>query len=294
MINHLKHMAIFASVVDEGSFRGAARLYAVAPSRISQTVSDLEEFLGTTLLHRTTRKISLTSEGKVFFECVKDMLRGVEEGMNSLNAVIAKPIGDLNISMPSFMATSELAILFAEFIKQYPQVSINIVYTDRSMDMIDHGFDLSIRAGWLSDSSMMSRKLGESKRVLVASAKYANSHPRPVHPKDLEAWDWIHYAQRSDVAELTSPDGELVKVTGHSRLKVDSIDALLHFVRQDLGVTIAPRYIVEGALTSGEFVELLPEWSMLSLGYYAVWPDTSRRENLTLFLVRFLADRLPK
>ncbi len=289
MINHLKHMAIFASVVDEGSFRGAAKRFAVAPSRISQTVSDLEEFLGTTLLHRTTRKISLTSEGRVFFESVKDMLRSVEAGMNSLNAVIAKPIGDLKISMPSFMANSELAVLLADFIRQYPQVSINIVYTDRPMDLIENGFDLSIRVGWLSDSSMMSRKLGESDRVLVASTNYAKTRPQPQYPQDLETWDWVHFAQRSEVVELTSHTGEQIKLAGRSRLKVDSIDALLHFVRQDLGVTIVPRYLVEGLLKSGEFVELLPEWHMPSLGYYAVWPDTSRRENLTQFMVRFLA-----
>jgi DNA-binding transcriptional LysR family regulator len=104
MIEHLRHMAIFACVVDEGSFRGAAKTVGLAPSRISQTVSDLEEFLGVTLLYRTTRKIALTNEGRMFYARVTEMMQSAEAGLNELNALSLEPVGALRISLPAFMS----------------------------------------------------------------------------------------------------------------------------------------------------------------------------------------------
>ena len=289
MISHLRHMAIFASVVDEGSFRGAAKSFGIAPSRISQTVSDLEDFLGTTLLHRTTRKISLTNEGSLFYASARDMLRGAEEGMNKLNAMIAQPIGRLKVALPAFLATSSLSSGIAEFIKTHTQVSVSVFCSDKPVDLIESGFDLSVRAGWLDDSSMISKKLGESPRALVASVDYVKGRGMPKHASELADWDWVHYAQRSEIAEIFSPQGDLVKVTGKSQIKVDNVDAVAHFVRQNLGVTILPWHLAEAGIQSGEFVQILPEWTLRPLGYFAVWPDTSRCENLTLLFVRFLA-----
>ena len=104
MIDHLKHMAIFARVVDEGSFRAAAKALGVAPSRVSETVSELEDFLGVTLLYRTTRKIALSNEGRMFYARVTDMLRSAESGLNDLNALSLEPVGALRVSIPAFMS----------------------------------------------------------------------------------------------------------------------------------------------------------------------------------------------
>jgi DNA-binding transcriptional LysR family regulator len=173
----------------------------------------------------------------------------------------------------------------------HPLVALSVVYTDHRMELLEDGFDLNIRVGWLDNSSMMSRKLGESERALVAGAQYAASRPPPQHPSDLEDWDWIRYQQRSDVTEFNSINGETVKVTGNARLEVDSIDALYHFACQNIGVTVLPAHLVDRGVTSGALVRLLPQWRLRPLGYYAVWPDKSRRENLTVLFVRFLAAR---
>lgn len=291
MIDYLRHMAVFARVVDEGSFRAASKALGLAPSRTSQIVSDLEARIGVTLFYRTTRKITLTHEGRIFYDRVADMLRSAETGLNELNALALEPVGNLRVSLPAFMASFSISSAIAEFVRQYPQVTISISYTDHPVRLLEDGFDLNIRIGWLDDSSMMSRKLGEYKRILVAGTEYAASRPSPVHPTDLKAWDWIKYTQRGDSIEFIPGTGEPVKVSGNFQIEVDSVDALFHLTCQNLGVTVLPWHLAERGLQSGELVQLLPGWALRPLGCFAVWPDKSRRENLTLLLVRFLAGR---
>jgi DNA-binding transcriptional LysR family regulator len=290
MIEHLRHMAIFARVVDEGSFRATAKALGLAPSRISETVSELETFLGVTLLYRTTRKIALTNEGRMFYARAAEMLRSAEIGLNELNALSLEPVGALRVSMPAFMSSSSLATAIAEFARRHTQVALSLAFTDARMDLMNDGFDVTIRAGWLDDSSMMSRKLGESARALVAGARYADSRPRPMHPSELEDWDWLRYKHRSDYTTLHGPEGETVKVLGQARLEADSIEALYHFTCQNLGATVLPEHLAARGEASGALVRLLPDWQLVPLGFFAVWPDTSRRETLTLLFVRFLAE----
>lgn len=291
MIDHLRHMAIFARVIDEGSFRAAAKAIGLAPSRVSETVTELENYLGVTLLYRTTRKIALTNEGRVFYGRVVDMIRSAETGVNELNALSIEPLGALRVSVPAFMSSSRLSTAIGEFVLRYPHVAVSISFTDRPVRLIEDGFDMNIRVGWLQDSSMMSRKLGEIDRALVAGVRYAASRPAPNHPSDLEEWDWIRYAQRSDTMEFLSKRKKPVKVTGNSRLQVDDIGALFHYTQQNLGITVLPRHLADRGLSTGTLVELLPHWDLRPLGVYAVWPDQSRRENLTVQFVRFLSEQ---
>ena len=290
MIDHLKHMAVFARVADEGSFRAAARGIGVSPSRVSQMVSDLEDHLGVTLLYRTTRKIALTNEGRILYGRVSEMLRSAETGLNELNALSLDPAGALRISVPAFLLSSGLSNAIGEFVRMHPHVAVSISYTDHPVDLMQDGYDVIIRAGWPEDSSMMSRKLGTIKRVLTAGRHYAASRPRPEHPNDLEDWDWVGYTHRSDTVEFTSPAGEAIEVVGRSRLEVDSATALDHFVRQNIGVSVLPAYLAERGISDGAFVSLLADWSLLPLGVHAMWSDKSRRENLTVLFIRFLAD----
>lgn len=290
MIDHLRHMAIFARVVDEGSFRAAARDIGISPSRVSETVSDLEDYLGITLLHRTTRKIALTSEGRMLYPRVADMVRSAEAGLDELNALSLEPAGALRISVPAFMSSSGISTAIAEFIRLHPHVALSVSYTDYPVGLLEDGYDVNIRAGWPEDSSMMSRKLGNMERVLVAGTDYAASRPVPGTPADLEDWDWIGFQHRPDTMEFTSPTGETAKVAGRSQIEVDSADALYHLTRQNIGVTVLPSYLAERGVASDELVRLLPDWGLLPLGIHALWPDKSRRENLTLLFVRFLAD----
>ncbi|MGH1484665.1 MAG: LysR family transcriptional regulator [Cellvibrionaceae bacterium] len=286
-------MAVFARVVDKGAFRAAAKELGLAPSRVSQTVSDLEQYLGVTLFYRSTRKLALTSEGHQFYTHVVDMIRSAETGLNTLNALSQNPIGTLKITLPAFLESSPLSSALADFAKQHSEVSLSLRYTDHIVDMLSEGLDLRIRAGvsGIDDSSMMSRKLGEIKRLLVASKVYVDTHPTPQHPSELKNWDWIRFQMRSNVIEFISPSNEVVNISESARISVNSANALRHFVNQNAGVTILPENLAEDGLQSGELVHLLPEWGVKPLECYAVWPDKSRRENLTMLLVRHLVEK---
>jgi len=288
MIDHLKQMAIFARVVDEGSFRAAAADLNLSPSRVSETVSDLEAYLGTTLLNRTTRKIALTNEGRMFYGRVVEMLRSAETGLNELNALSDELVGALRISLPAFLAGGPLTTAVASFTKLHPNVAVSVVYSDNQFGLLEDGFDMNVRVGWLNDSSMMSRKLGNGERALVAGKRYAAERPAPKRPKDMEDWNWVRYKNRPDTTTFTGPNGREESVTGHAQIEVDSIDALYHLATQDTGATVLPSFLAQRGEAEGTLVRLLPDWSLRPLGIYAVWPDKSRRESLTLSFVRYL------
>lgn len=288
MIDHLRQMAIFARVVDEGSFRGAAKGVGLAPSRISQAVSDLENYLGVTLLARSTRRLSLTNEGRMFYQRVSEMLTSAEQGLNELNAISLEPVGALRVSLPAFMSSSAISTRIADFARHYPNVAVSIVFTDSRMRLIEDGFDVNIRAGWLDDSSLMSKKLGESSRALVAGVDYARARAVPKRPSDMEDWDWIRYKHRSDTAEFTSASGKTKLVTGNSQLEVDSVEALYHFAICNVGATVLPEHLAQRGEAESKLIRLLPEWNLRPLGFYAVWSGNSRRESLALLFVRFL------
>lgn len=291
MISHLRHMAIFAKVVEEGSFRAAAKAIGLAPSRISETVSELEEFLGTTLLYRTTRKITLTNEGRIFYARVEEMLESAEAGLDELNAQTSQPTGVLRISLPAFLTLGPLSNAIANFAKAHPKVSLSITYTDHPQNLLDDAIDLNIRVGWLDDSKMMSRKLATGKRYLVAGKNYASEQKLPKRPKDLEDWDWIHYSHRSLTMEFISPTGDVEKFTCNPQIQTDSIDAVNNFALQNMGATVLPSFLAERGIEADLLVRLLPKWQLDDLGVYAVWPEKTRRRSLTLLFVRFLVEQ---
>jgi DNA-binding transcriptional LysR family regulator len=289
MIDKLRSIAVFATVVDQGSFRGAARNLSLAPSRVSEIVSHLEAELGVTLLYRTTRQISLTHEGRLLHEKAKDMLAAAELGLDAVNPLSNEPTGSLRISAPAFIAHTQLMETFARFVKTYPRVDMNFHFSDNRSDLIKDGFDVAIRAGWLEDSEFMTRSIGHSERFLVASQDYFAARARPKTPADLDEWDWIRFAMRPDQTKLTSRKGQVVTVTGKSTVTVNSAEALYEFAASGLGVTAIPEHLACRGFDRGELVQVLPDWRLQPLGLFAVWPKQSRRENLTTFFVRFLA-----
>lgn len=290
MIDKLRSMAIFSTVVDQGSFRAAAQHLDLAPSRISQVVSDLEKDLGVTLLYRSTRQLSLTQQGRILQQTAHAMLAAVEKGLDAINPIAAEPVGALRVSVPAFITQTKLVDAFADFAKKYPKVMLDLDFTDSRTDLIKDGFDIAIRAGWLTDSDLMTRMIGKIERVLVASPDYCATKPIPSQAEDLEDWDWIRFWMRPGKTELISPDGRSVSVLGRARLSVSSADALYEFASRGLGLSSIPEHLARQGFERGELVHVLPEWSLEALGIHAVWPDQSRRENLTTFFVRFLAE----
>lgn len=291
MIDKLRAIAIFSTVVDQGTFRAAAKHLGLAPSRVSETVSELERDLGITLLYRSTRQLSLTHEGRVLHDKARTMLGVVESGLDAISNSAQDPTGSLRVTAPAFIAQTGLMNDFAAFLKAYPKIDMLFDFTDAPRDLIRDQFDLGIRAGWLENSDLMTRNLGTTDRMLMAHPDYVAQQGQPKHPHDMETWDWVYFAMRSNQTELTNSAGETVTVSGKSRLIVNSASALYEFAARGLGATAIPKNLATRGLDRGELVHVLPDWSLRPLGLHAVWPDQSRRESLTLLFVRFVADR---
>ena len=289
MIDKLRSIAIFSTIVEQGSFRAAARQLGLAPSRVSEIVSGLEADLGVTLLYRSTRNLSLSHEGRLLHEKAQDMLRAAETGLDQINPSSRQPNGSLRITTPAFVTQTGLMGSFAAFAETYPGIDLEFHFSDHPSDIIKDGFDLAIRAGWPGDSALLSRTIGQAERILVASPDYAAKHAKPMHPSDLEGWSWVRFLMRKDQTEMTSAEGEKVRVTGKSSITVNSAEALYEFALRGLGVTEIPDHLARKGLGRGELVHLMPEWSLRPLGLHAVWPGQSRRENLTTLFVRYLA-----
>lgn len=291
MIDKLRAMAIFANVVEHGSFRAAAQHLGLAPSRVSQSVSDLEKELNITLLYRSTRRLSLTAEGELLFESVTRMLQAAESGLDAINLDTSAPSGELRITAPAFVTQTRMMDTFAAFHKRHRNVMLRLNFSDKPRDLIKEGYDVAIRAGWLKNSELMTRNVGSSERLLVASADYVNSQPAIEDPMGLETWDWIHFTVRPGRTDLiNTTTGDQITVQCPHRVEVDSANALYELTIRGLGVSMLPEHLVRENIVNGKLVHLFPDWSLKPLNLCAVWPDKSRRQNLTLIFVRFLAE----
>lgn len=289
MIDKLRSIAIFSAVVDRGTFRAAAEQLGLAPSRVSQMVADLENDLGVTLLYRSTRRLSLTQQGRILHERAQEMLAAAESGLDAINPLSAEPAGKLRVSAPAFATQTQLMDTIAGFARAFPKVALDLQFTDQRQDLIADQFDVVIRAGWLEDSELLSRKIGDADRLLVASPEYCRARPPPKEPADLESWHWIQFAMRPDRTELVSADGTVCTVQGLSHVRVNAADALYEFAARGLGVSAIPEHLACRGFDRGDLIHVLPSWSLKPLGIFAVWPDQSRRENLTMIFVRYLA-----
>lgn len=291
MISKLRAIAVFSAVVEQGTFRAAATHLGLGPSRVSETVSDLEKDLGVTLLYRSTRRLSLTHEGRILHEKAQEMLATIEEGLDAISPAADDPQGTLRITAPAFVTQTELMDDFASFAKTYPKIDLEFDFSDAPRDLIRDGYDLGIRAGWLADSDLKSRSIGGANRLLVAHPDYVAEHGSPRAPADLETWDWIRFSIRPHPTTLTAQDGREVTLTGKSHFAVNSADALYEAAARGLGLAAVPENIAQRGFDQGDLVHVLPEWSLRPLGFHAVWPDQSRRQNVRALFVQHLAKR---
>lgn len=289
MIDELRALAIFAEVVQTGSFRGAASNLALSPSVVSHHVSQLEARLGVALLYRSTRRLSLTDDGKSLFESTQRMLKAADEGLNRIAHTTSEPYGKLTLSLPALLSRSVLVDQIADFAKTYPKVKLSINFSDKQQDMIKDGIDLAIRIGDLKDSGLKSKKLFMLERVLVAAPSLIAMHKQARHPKDLTPWDWIGLKMRAHTKTLVHVDGKRSSIKFEPKIIVDSIDAACQFAIAGLGLATPPVALVTEDLTKGRLVELLPKWKVPSIPVYALWPHNAAKESLTHRLITHLA-----
>ena len=292
-MDKFQEMRVFVAVVDAGSFVRAADALDLSKAAVSRLVSDLETRLGVRLLHRTTRKLSLTEEGEVFHERCRQLLDGVAEAEAELSTHSGAVIGRLKVNVPFTFGLLHLASLWPRFMAQHPQVVLDVTLSDRFVDLVDEGYDLAVRIARLQASSLVSRRLASTHMVLCASPQYLREHGTPAHPADLEQHALISYTLLStgEQWELQGPDGS-VNLRISPRMRTNSGDTCCAAAIGHQGIVFQPTFLVAQHLASGALARVLPQYRSPEIGIYAVYPTRKHLTPKVRALIDFLAEAL--
>ena len=291
MLNHLRAIYIFVKAVELGSFRATAKALSLSPSVVSYQISRLEKDLEVALLYRSTRRLSLTSEGRELYELMAALVAGAERGVDQLTAALSEPVGRLQVTLAASISRENITRQIAAFARQHPRVEMSVRFSDEQKDLIADGIDLAIRSGPIADSSLQARKLFSLERILVASPRYLARMPRAEQPDDLADWDWIWLDVTAEHREFRHrQSGERQNVKLNKRVIVNDGYAMCEFAVEGLGVLTSPDYLVEEYLRQGQLVEVLPDWRLAPIDVYAIWPPNSPRTGLTRRFVDHLLE----
>jgi DNA-binding transcriptional LysR family regulator len=268
----LNEMVVFARVVQAGSFTAAARALGMPKSTVSRKISDLEDRLGARLLQRTTRKLSLTDVGRVYYEHCARVVAEVEEAELAVTQMHAAPRGQLRVTTP--LTFSFLAPVVAEYLKRHAQVQVEVVCTDRRVDLIEEGFDLALRAGQLGDSSLIARRVGHIRTVLVAAPDYLERRGVPASPAELEKHDCIVFGGTPGNERTFRQGHRLVEVTLQARLVVNDFEMLREAAAEGLGIAAIPDYLCAADIEAGRLQSVLEDWHLPDRPVHALYPST--------------------
>ena len=288
----LQRMAIFARVVEAKSFSGAARHLNLSKSLVSKQITQLEKSLGARLLNRTTRALSVTDAGAVFYEHCMRIVEEMEEAKLAVSRLHSEPRGLLRISSSVAFGRLHVAPAVAEFLRLYPEVRIDMVTTDRFVDLAEEGYDVVIRIVGEPAPNVVARKLAPVKRSMCATPEYFARHGIPQTLSDLRRHNCLTYTyfMPQDSWRLRGPDGDIaVPAPGNLRLNDD--DALAETVLSGLGIAVLPTFIIGKELQSGRLRSVLSEYIPLERHIYAVYLPTRHLSAKVRGFIDFLLKR---
>ena len=258
-------------VVETGSFAEAARRLRTSSGQASKLVARLEAELGVKLLHRTTRALSLTEAGQDY----ADRLRGLIEGFDELEAEMRQaavvPRGRLRLTAPLSFGTLRLAPMLARFAVAWPEIALDVQFTDRFVDLVDEGFDAAVRVGTLSDATLTGRRLGRAEMVVLAAPAYLASRGEPVEPGELARHDCILDTNMRDPMHWGFAGGRRVAVTG--RLSLSNASACLAAAEAGLGIAYVPDFVCAESLTQGRVRPILTGDLPPPMAIHLLWPS---------------------
>jgi len=289
MLDEMRQIAIFAKTVEHGSFRAAAKALQLSPSVVSHHVAQLEERLGTALLYRSTRKLSLTPDGERLLESAHTMIEAAETGLQIIAEQTNQLSGVVRITVPALFTDSVLIDHLAEFCLEHPRVELSLDLSEMRRDIIADGFDIAIRAGAMEDSSLKSQKLFEFERKLVASPAYIKSQDIPKSPADLVSWDWVELAPVRHIKnEFKNGRKRIAVQKKKTRISVNNALGLSQLARAGMGTAIIPEFIAEPLVVAKKLEYVLSDWQVHPISVYAVWPSNAPKDGLIKSLVKFL------
>ncbi len=272
-MDRLTSLTVFVRVVDSGGFSAAARRLNMSTTMVSNHVQALEDRLGARLLHRTTRKVSLTEVGKAYYDRCVQILADIEQADDIAGALQSTPRGTLRIYTATHIV-QYIAPVVVEFLAAYPDVKVDLTMGERAVDMIDEGFDVAVRLTPPPDSSLIVRSLATWRHVLCCSHAYLEKHGRPKQLSDLADHNCIRYGLYPHEEEWRFVDRQdtpaSVRISGN--LISNSGETLRMAALEGVGICLAPGFLIRDALESGRLVRLLPEYRPVEFAMNAIYP----------------------
>lgn len=288
----LNGFAVFARVVELGGFTAAADALGLSKSVVSRQVSALEDELGVRLLNRTTRRVAVTEAGAVVFERAQRIVAEAEEAAAEANCIEGQVRGRLRINAPMSFGILELGPALPALVARYPDLDVDLVLNDRRVDLIEEGFDVSLRISALEDSSLIARQLAPVERYVVGAPAYFEKYGMPARPADLAAHRFLLYTllSRPEQMSFAGPGGarEDVAVRGH--LFCNNADAMLPLLRAGAGLCLSPDFVCHEELRTGRLVRALEDWSMPPLRLHVIYPHTRHLSAKVRAFVDFAAE----
>jgi len=285
-------MQVFVEAVKRGGFSAAGRELNLSPSAVSKLVSRLENRLGVRLFNRTTRTLSLTEGGQAFFQRCINILDDVEDAEESLTGFGQVPKGILRINSTPGFVKHQLLPIMTEFQNLYPQLIVQFQLTGQSVDLIGEGVDVAIRLGILKDTSLVARKLGESKRVICASPEYIATHGIPLKPVELLKHNCLRLST-NDVFNRwefnNESEEQAIEVNGH--FVTDNVEALYDYALYGGGIVRLSGFMVGEDIKAGRLVAILQDYSIKNQQIHAVFPHRKYLPAKVRVLLDFLLDK---
>ena len=287
-MDKISEMTMFARTVSEGSFSAAARALKLTPSAVSKQVSRLEDRLGARLLNRTTRRLSLTEEGRAFHARCEQILAEIEEAETAVTELHSAPRGTLRIAAAVAFFNHQVMPLLPEFLARYPEVRFDLVMTDREVDMVDERIDVAIRFGQMRESTLIARRLAVSRRVICAAPSYLERHGTPRTPADLVDHNCLTLSTRPEfnVWEFGDRPEDRMRVDGN--LEVSQADALYDACLAGIGLARVAGYLVEADLKAGRLVTVLEGQLREESTLYVAYPHRRHLSPKVRAFVDFL------
>ncbi|OZI71478.1 LysR family transcriptional regulator [Bordetella genomosp. 12] len=266
-------MQTFAKVVELGSFAGAADRAGIARSVVTRQIAFLEEKYGVRLLNRSTRKLSLTDAGRAFYERVRPLLNELAELDLALQAQGSQPTGRLRVAAPVSFGALHLGPAIADYLQTYPQVVIDLDLNDRVVDLVEDGYDVAVRIGPLTDSSLVARPLAPQPLYVCAAPAYLARHGTPQQPEDLRLHRCLHYSYASGGNDWTfEQDGRTTVVRINPAMRANNGDVLRTAALAGHGIIQQPEFLVGEDLRAGRLVAVLPDYERPPITMMAVYP----------------------
>ena len=291
-MDRLRAFEVFVTVVQKGGFARAADALDTSPANVTRYVNELETHLGTRLLNRTSRKLSLTESGETLYSRCTAILEDVAETEGLLTSSSAEPRGRLRINAPVSFGVLHLAPLWPQFMQRYPDIELDIALIDRVVDIVDEGFDLAIRISRAGSHEHAARKLATSKNVLCASPDYLRRCGHPVAPGDLldHACIGYSYAASGDEWQLMDSSGKTHSVRVNCRMHTNNGDTSRAAALAGQGIIWQPTFLIGDDLRAGRLVRVLPEYRLPDIDVLAVYPSRRHVSGKVRAVIDFLVN----